>query len=112
MAISRRRRKARLVWDVGRLRPGRQKMNAFRFRQFLRAASLCGAVLTALVLFASAPAAANTSCSAWRATCYQRCTGLGDQCKPNCDRRAAECRRTGCFYAGAEGKKYCGMEKK
>ena len=73
-------------------------------------------VLSASIFVAIAsqplPAVAQSSCSAWKSTCYSRCTGLGPQCKPNCANRAATCMQTGCFNAVAEGRQYCGLKKK
>ncbi len=70
------------------------------------------AAVVALIAFATPDAAlAASSCSSWKRTCFSRCAGLGPKCKPNCEARAKECRSTGCFYAAAEGKQYCGLKK-
>lgn len=53
------------------------------------------------------------TCSGWKNTCIARCAGVANpNCVKNCTNRAATCRSTGCFYAAAESRDYCGLVKK
>lgn len=75
---------------------------------------MCAAGALALAaIVASTPALAATSCSGWKNTCVLRCAGVANpNCVKNCTNRAATCRATGCFYAAAESRDYCGLVKK
>ena len=75
---------------------------------------MCAAGALALAaIAASAPALAAGSCSGWKNTCVSRCAGVANpNCVSNCQKRASTCRSTGCFFAAAESREYCGLVKK
>ena len=58
-------------------------------------------------------AAAQTSCSGWRAKCLERCKQSGTANCPYCSQQTSNCRKTGCWTENANfgGAKHCNLKK-
>ncbi len=78
----------------------------------LRTAVASGLALALLATFAL-EAAAQSSCSGWRATCLARCKQSGASNCSRCSEQMSSCRKTGCWAEIAQfgGARHCDLKK-
>lgn len=70
-----------------------------------------GLVMALLLAF---EASAQSSCSAWNATCKSRCAQSGrPNCANYCARQMKSCRKSGCWTEGSThgGARHCSLKK-